>query len=217
MDYYSSPKELYNRISGKKDVNIADTVMIVVIFLLMIVLFLKTFVFTTVFVSGSSMETTLTDGDFLIADTLKAKLGSYTYGDVIVVDTGILTENGDTKKIIKRIIGLPGDVIEIKNGYVYRNGEILNEEYLTQKTYVEDYRVSPDIYTEFPHTVGEDEVFFLGDNRRVSLDSRRYEYSRIKKSQIFAVVPEWSIRHKNFIKKYYGFLYSVTGNNSIGD
>ena len=41
MDYYSSPKELYNRISGKKDVNIADTVMIVVIFLLMIVLFLR--------------------------------------------------------------------------------------------------------------------------------------------------------------------------------
>lgn len=217
MGDFLTPKDLYNKISGKKESGIADIVMIIVIILLMLLLFLKTFVFTTIFVSGRSMEPTLYDTNFLIADTLKAKLGRYSYGDVIVVDTGVETTSGDTKKIIKRIIGLEGDEIDIKDGYVYRNGVKLEEEYLIQKTYTEDYTSLPEEYTSFPHKVGKDEVFVLGDNRLLSLDSRRTVYSHIKTSQVFAVVPKWSIKHKDIIKDYYGFLYAMRGENIAGD
>ena len=119
-------------------------------------------------VAGSSMNPTLQDGDrILVAHT------GYTlwYGDVVAVWAANLNnrETGEMGElIVKRVIGLPGDVIYIDDsGRVYRNGLMLKE----------DYIMPFDVYENkgnaaFPLTVEENCVFLLGDNRNHSTDSR---------------------------------------------
>ena len=110
-------------------------------------------------VDGSSMEPNYYEGDrfFVIRDWID---DDYNYGDVVCVDI-------DGKIIIKRIIGLPGDVIELKDGYVYRNDVKIDEsEYLDSSVKTE----SQGLATIF--IIGEGEYFVLGDNRAVSFDGR---------------------------------------------
>ena len=85
------------------------------------------------------------------------------YGDIIVFDAAIYTAEGEGKKLIKRVIGLPGDVLEIKGGLVYRNGKALQEEYVYGQ-------LTPG--EMIPTTVSKGCIFVMGDNRPTSLDSR---------------------------------------------
>lgn len=118
------------------------------------------FLFRAVAVSGSSMVPTLHDKDWLIVSNT-----GYTAenGDVVVVSKA---EDYD-EPIIKRVIGVAGDTIDIdfENGIVYRNGEMLRENYVNTPT-----NRSYDV--DFPLTVPEGYVFVMGDNRNNSLDSR---------------------------------------------
>lgn len=113
-------------------------------------------------VHGSSMETTLADGDRLLLSSLP-----YTpqYGDIVVVDRGEGQE-----PLIKRVIGLAGDTVWVdeSSGTVYRNGECLAEPYVTAATDPEKM--------EGPVTVPSGMVFVMGDNRTKnhSLDSRTF-------------------------------------------
>ena len=109
-------------------------------------------------VSGESMYPTLDDGNQLFVQTLTSKP---TYGDIVVADN--YTGYGDP--IIKRLIGMPGDVIDLDpvTNRVIRNGEVLDEPYLSVPTYPED--------VPFPITVPVGKVLLMGDNRTNSLDS----------------------------------------------
>lgn len=127
---------------------------------------LSRFMFTSIEVKGISMEPTLHDKD----DILLFKPGKYKYGDIVVLNTHKITADGE-QHLVKRIIGMPGDVIEIikdeadGNFYVWRNGLKLEEEY-----------INPDcpMNAEMARiTVGEGEFLYMGDNRGVSVDSRQ--------------------------------------------
>ena len=111
--------------------------------------------------SGHSMETTLSDGDNLIVDKISYRFRDPERFEIIVFPF----QYEEHTYYIKRIIGLPGETVQVIDGYVYINGEMLDENYGLE---VMD---DPGIAAE-PIILGEDEYFVLGDNRNHSSDSR---------------------------------------------
>lgn len=116
------------------------------------------FVFAQFLVDGESMMPTLKDRERLIVNKLVYRLHKPEHGDIIVFQYPA----DKSKDFIKRVIGLPGDTIEIRGGKVYRNGAVLQEPYLGEPT--------NDVFG--PVKVPEGKVFVLGDNRNNSKDSR---------------------------------------------
>ena len=165
-----------------------------------IVLFLvlRTFLVQTFVITSGSMESTLLVGDMLLVN--RAAIGSripatniripgYSrprHGDVIVFDP----PHEDDLMLIKRLIGMPGDTLEMRNRVLYRNGEALDEPYVIHKGQGDDVHpwmewqrdhlldgANPGTYaptrdTWGPIAIPEDRYFMLGDNREESLDSR---------------------------------------------
>ena len=112
-------------------------------------------------VSGHSMEATLHDGDNLIVDKLSYHFREPKRFEIIVFPY----RHKENTYYIKRIIGLPGETVQVKDGYVYINGEKLDENYGLEV--MEDAGIAAE-----PIELGEDEYFVLGDNRNHSSDSR---------------------------------------------
>lgn len=113
-------------------------------------------------VSGHSMETTLSDGDNLIVDKLTYNFKDPKRYDIIVFPY----KYEENVFYIKRIIGLPGETVQVIDGYTYINGELLESDVYGAEI-MEDSGIAAE-----PKTLGEDEYFVLGDNRNHSSDSR---------------------------------------------
>lgn len=110
-------------------------------------------------VDGRSMEPTLKSGQFVLVNKLAYKIGSPQYGDIIVFH---YPRNPD-QEYIKRVIGLPGDLVEIKAGEVFVNDQLIDEPYiLNEPTYQDRVRVPVNA------------LFVLGDNRNNSSDSHTW-------------------------------------------
>ena len=152
---------------------------------LVIVAAIMVFIKPTI-VKESSMESTLHENDYLFVNRQAYLTAVHpVYGDIIVFQSHIQRDDGKGEKLlIKRVIGVENDVIDIHDGVVYRNGKALEEPY-TKEGYTEG-----DISN---YKVSENEVFVMGDNRRVSLDSRSSEVG---------TVSEDSIVGKAFIRLY---------------
>lgn len=112
-------------------------------------------------VDGHSMEPTLSDGDNLIVDKISYRFREPERYEIVVFPY----RYEENVYYIKRIIGLPGETVQVVDGYVYINGEMLDEHYGAE------VMENPGIAAE-PITLGEDEYFVLGDNRNHSSDSR---------------------------------------------
>ena len=132
-----------------------------------------TFVGQRTYVSGSSMENTLSDGDNLIVDKITYRFTDPQRFDIIVFPF----QYGEKVYYIKRIIGLPGETIRVQDGEIYVDGEILEE------SYGREVMRSSGI-AEDPIVLGEDEYFVLGDNRNDSMDSRDPSVGLIKRDHI---------------------------------
>ena len=129
----------------------------------LLIAFILTSVVKPTLVKGYSMYPTIEPYNYLIINKIPYLTGKPDYGDIIVFTANIYTEEAEGKNLIKRVIGLEGDTIEIKGGKVYRNGEALVEDYIFgDKTPGEMEKI----------TVEENCVFVMGDNRPNSLDSR---------------------------------------------
>lgn len=118
------------------------------------VLLIKQFIFTTVIVHGASMENTLHDKDIMFLDKIGTKISGIKRFDIVVVDTG-------DSKIIKRVIGLPGETVEYIDNKLYINGKELEDNHSNK--YTSDFG---------PITLDSDSYYVLGDNRTNSIDSR---------------------------------------------
>jgi len=133
----------------------------VVLISLAIILPVRMFLVQPFYVEGASMEPNFYDKEYLIIDELSYRFHAPARGEVVVF------RNPDNNKqyYIKRVIGLPGETVEIINGKVSINGKELNE------TYIDN--LSGQSFAQL--TVGQDEYFVLGDNRPVSRDSRVFQ------------------------------------------
>jgi signal peptidase I len=118
-------------------------------------------------VIGASMEPNFHTGDRVFTSRISYKLGGPKRGDVVVVKSPL---NPDIE-LIKRVVGLSGDKIAIKQGVVYINDEPLAEGYLTVET---NARPAGFIKEEEVFVVPEDYIFIMGDNRPRSSDSREF-------------------------------------------
>ncbi len=139
-------------------------------------LLLNRFVFFNIVVPTGSMEPTIMPNDRIMVTRIYNK-GNIKRGDIIVFQSDELEE-----KLIKRVIGLPGDEINITDsGEVYINGEIIKEEYV--KNQVRTKEVYPGLRGGV-YKVPDDSFFFLGDNRTNSKDSRYWNEPYIVKEKI---------------------------------
>ena len=155
--------EKYNPEKPRKIDNVFEIVELFIVTLVCVMVVTSIF-FRHSVVDGSSMQNTLQDGDHLIISSF---LYTPDYGDIVVFED---TESSMRKALVKRVIALPGDTVEIKrDGSVYVNGELLNEDYVFIDEYISNYVDEENIWT-----VGEGEVFVLGDHRNVSADSRKF-------------------------------------------
>lgn len=140
---------------------------------LIIVLFLNKFVFILVTVPTGSMESTIMPGDRLYVNEL-FNIKDAARGDILVFKSDEL----DEKRLVKRVIGLPGETVEVMaDGSVYINGEILDEPYAVE---VEgEAKV---------FNVPENTYLFFGDNRPISYDARYWDNPYIDESKIIGKV-----------------------------
>lgn len=136
---------------------------IVYVLIAVAVILIIKYVFSLEQVVGPSMEPNYRSGDLLFLNKISYKFKEPRLFDVVVI------ANDDTKYMIKRIIGLPGDAIEYKDNKLYINGEA-TKEYFDTSGITKDFSL-----TQFDYDVIPDGYYFvLGDNRENSKDSRVY-------------------------------------------
>ena len=135
-------------------------------------------------VSGESMETTLSDGDHLIVDKISYRFRDPKRYDIVVFPY----RYEENTYYIKRIIGLPGETVQIVDGYVYINGVLLDEHY-------GNALINEPGQAAQPITLGDDEYFGMGDNRNNSQDSRSANVGLIHRDELLgrAWVRIWPI------------------------
>lgn len=168
---------------------------------IIITLVIRAFVFEWVIVQGRSMENTLYDRQVLFVNKIGYKFSPPKKGDIVVFE--VMKGNTDyipfAKNIpalesllppqeevdyIKRVIGLPGDKVDIIDNKVYVNGIVQDEPYVKGTTFKQTF--------ELPCTVPENKVFVMGDNRENSKDSRMIgfvEINKIKGKAVFRIRP----------------------------
>lgn len=127
---------------------------------LVVVLVVNIFLAQATRVEGQSMNPNLQDDQRLIIEKLTYRFHGPKRGDIVVLRRAL----GPSDPLIKRVIGLPGEIVEIRDGKVLVDGQVLKESYLEQPT----WGSMP------PRLVPEDHVFVLGDNRGSSNDSRTF-------------------------------------------
>jgi len=135
-----------------------------------LVLSIRAFVVEAYVIKGRSMQNTLEDGERLLISKFSPTFFDLVRGDIVIFHHPDPTER---KRLIKRVIGLPGEVVEIRSGIVFINGTALDEPYI-----LDEYRDGSD-YS--PITVEEGHYYVLGDHRNLSNDSRNRKIGTIAK------------------------------------
>lgn len=143
-----------------------------IVIALVLSLFIRAYVAEAVRVPSGSMIPTIQINDYLIIEKMMW-LTKPKHGDIIVFFPP--TSND---RYVKRLIGLPGDTIEVKNGELYRNQEPVDEPYINEKM----------TYTFGPVLVPEDDYLFLGDNRNTSNDSHAWSTPFVHEDQLIGKV-----------------------------
>jgi signal peptidase I len=139
------------------------------IFIILAVVLIRTFIITPAIVDGASMDNTLENGQLVLINKF-----IYRFDDINRFDIVVINNDEDSDKIIKRVIGLPNEIIEYRDNVLYINGKKIE----TEIDFIET--------DDFIAKTGENEYFVLGDNRPISKDSRYF--GNFKKDDIIGRV-----------------------------
>ncbi len=165
-----------------------DSIKYIIVAIIVILVFI--YVVSLQQVVGPSMNPTMKEGDVALLNKIGHRFFDIERNEVVSL------YYADTKYLIKRVIGLPGEVIEYKNNKLYIDGEGYNEPFLPKDTVTKDFSIKDLGYDKIP----EDMYLVLGDNRSNSMDSR--EIGLIKKDDIIGKVffRIWPLNKISFIK-----------------
>lgn len=163
MEHYKNSKIIKEVFEWVRDIAIA----------IVIALLITRFVITHTVIPTGSMIPTIQINDHLIINRIPYYFTDPKPGEIVVFR--------QDKELIKRVIAVPGDIIDIQDGNVYINNELLNEPYLNEQNSTYEFWVDN---VEFPLTLEKDMYFVMGDNRNNSEDSRFF--GPINRSQIYA-------------------------------
>lgn len=148
-------------------------------------LILFKFVFLLVFIPTSSMYPTLPSPCYSISIRAAYWFNDPVRGDIVL----FRRDNGDKTIFAKRLVGMPGDTIEIKHGITYINGEVFEEDYLKE---------TPDDESYGPFQIPEGCYFMMGDNRNHSYDSRKWNEHFVSRKNILSKI-YYSISLEEFV------------------
>lgn len=140
----------------EKDTTREYLIYVLIIFAIIMV---RSFIVTPVRVNGTSMVPTLKDGEIMLLNKIDYRFHDIKRFDIVVVKT-------EDEKIIKRVIGLPGETLKYENDTLYIDGQEVKEKYTRKET--KDFNITDLGYTTIP----QDSYFVMGDNRSNSKDSR---------------------------------------------
>ena len=163
---------------------------IVVVVAVLVAVLLRTFVVQTFFIPSGSMEPTLQIGDRILVNKLSYHLHGVDRGDIVVFSRPPAENCGgpEVNDLVKRVIGLPGDVISLSRGYVYIDGKRLNESWLpaAEQGITSAGPTGNALQPRAPYHIPANDYFVMGDNRNDSCDSRYW--GPIKQSLIVGKV-----------------------------
>jgi signal peptidase I len=157
---------------------------------LLVAFLIRTFLLAAFYIPSASMLSTLEEGDRVLVNKLSYKLHDVNRGDIVVFERPPSEPDNGIVDYIKRVIALPGETVEGRDGRVVVNGRYLNEPYLDEGTVTSDFA---------PQTIPPDHVFVMGDNREVSVDSRTFDAIPIDGIVGRAFVTIWPLSHLGFL------------------
>lgn len=160
----------------KQQSHLKSYVIIATLTLLFFLVFSKLYMLARV--DGISMQPTLNSEDAMLVSKWHYYIFEPTYNDLVVIDYSASNSLAH-KYLVKRIIGLPGDRLEFKGNHIYRNGHVVDEDYLKEKMIGQIDKVID---------VPDHKVFVMGDNRNESIDSRHFGYIDIQEQIIGKVI-----------------------------
>lgn len=167
---HKSPKERF--------VSALSEILIYVVIFLLCLFLVPEFICCKYTVEGISMQDTLTEGDQLIGEKISYRFSSPKRFDVVIIQP---YEGQKKNYYVKRVIGLPGETIEMKGNSIFVNGEALDDSEYVRETMWETTYYGP-------VTLEDNQYFVMGDNRNYSIDSRETDIGSIPKDRIIAKV-----------------------------
>jgi signal peptidase I len=157
---------------------------------LLIALVIKTFLFQAFYIPSASMDPTLKVHDRVLVNKLSYHLHPVHRGDIVVFKAPKEERTAEIKDLVKRVIGLPGDTLEARDGHIYVNDRLLKEPYLPKGTVTDNLP---------RQVIPAGSYFMMGDNRGESSDSR--VFGPIKRSTIIgrAFIKMWPLTRLGFL------------------
>ena len=169
---------------------LSDTIKYIIF--IVVILVIAVYVVGLQQIVGPSMTPTLRNGDIVILDKLSYRFSEIKRDDIVAL------YYADTKFLVKRVVGLPGETVEFKDNKLYINGKYYEEKYLCDDTVTDNFSLEELNYTTIP----DDMYLVLGDNRGDSMDSRDSDVGLIPKKDIYGKVrfKIWPINEFKYVK-----------------